>query len=177
MTSRWRIFTTAAALALGVSGFAVALSQTNATTAVKAIDVDCGAIQDALPALTPQHFVGIASTWKVATDADVTVAERTHRALVIADVWSQGKNFAWVRAHAYDQQGDQRATQLCFRQADGTLERARQAATSPELNAAAAEQAYFASDGSLIQKTAGFEVNDPMLAKKVEALPFYKATP
>lgn len=174
---RWTAFIAAGTLALGVSGLTVVQSQTNAATAIKAIDVDCGAIQDALPALTPMHFIGVASTWKVASDADVTVAERTHRSLVIADVWSQGKNFAWVRAHAYDQQGDQRATQLCFRQQDGSLERARQAATSPELNAAAAEQAYFASDGSLIQKTAGFEVNDPVLAKKVEALPFYKTTP
>jgi hypothetical protein len=71
----------------------------------------------------------------------------------------------------------QRATQLCFRQSDGTLERARQATTVPSLAAAGAEQAYYASNGKLIQKTTLFEQNDPMLAKKIAALPFFAVLP
>jgi hypothetical protein len=96
---------------------------------------------------------------------------------MLADVYKQGSNYAWVSAHSFDASGKQRATQLCFRQSDGTLERARQATTVPDLAAAAAQQAYFASDGALIQKTTLFEENDPQLAKKIEALPFYSVLP
>ena len=145
--------------------------------AVKQINTECGAIQDALTALHPISLVYAQSTWKVASDADVSVAERTHASVTIANVWKQGKDYAWVHAHTFDQQGDQRATQLCFRQKDGSLERVRQAATVPDLSGAAAEQAYYGSDGALIQKTGAFEVNDPMIAKKVADLPFYKTLP
>lgn len=66
---------------------------------------------------------------------------------------------------------------MCLRQSDGTLERIRQAATVESLNAAAAEQAYYSADGNVIRKTAAVEENDPALAKKVEALPFYSSLP
>jgi hypothetical protein len=73
--------------------------------------------------------------------------------------------------------GDQRATQLCFRQSDGTLERVRQATTVPALDAASAQAAYFSSDGKLIQKMSLFEINDPAMAKNVTDLPFYSVLP
>jgi hypothetical protein len=145
--------------------------------AVKAIDTDCNAIQSAIQALHPVHLDLISSKWTVLSDADYTVAERTHASITLVDAWKAGKNYAWIHAHTFDAKGDQRATQLCFRQSNGTLERARQAGTVESLNAAGAEQAYYSADGTLIQKSAAFEENDPALAKKVEALPFYSSLP
>jgi hypothetical protein len=147
------------------------------SAAVKAIDTDCNAIQSAIQALHPVHLALVSSQWKVLSDADFTVAEKTHTAITLVDAWKAGNNYAWVHAHTFTAKGNQRATQLCFRQADGTLERARQAATLDNLNAAGAEQAYYSPDGKVIQKTAAFEQNDPALAKKVEALPFYSSLP
>jgi hypothetical protein len=165
----------AVALALGL--FPDAVRPDDMTTAVKQIDTDCSAIQSAIMALKPLHFALISSKWKVMSDADYTVAEQTHASIAFADVWTQGKNPAWVHSHTFTASGTQRATQLCFRQADGTLERVRQAATVDDLSGAAAQQAYYASDGSLIQKTSLFEVNDPAIAKKVADLPFYSNLP
>ena len=144
---------------------------------VEAINADCSAIQSAIQALHPVHLALVNSKWKVLNDNDYTVIEKTHESLTLVDVWKQGKSYAWVHSHTVDAKGNQRATQLCFRQSDGTLERARQAGTVPALDAAAAEQAFYASDGKVIQKTAAFEVNDPALAKKIEALPFYSQLP
>lgn len=148
-----------------------------AAPSAASIDTDCLAIQNATMALHPVHVISQSGTWKVASDADVTVAERTHASLTIADVYKQGTNFAWVVAHAFDSQGNQRATQLCYRQSDGTLQRARQATTVPDLNAASAQQSYFAPDGTVISRTTAFETNDPMVAKTVASLPFYKTLP
>ena len=144
---------------------------------VMAINTDCSAIQNAVMALKPIHFVYAKSTWKVASDQDVTVAERTHASVTIADIWKQGKNYAWVHSHSYDQKGNQSATQMCFRQSDGSLERAKQAADVPSLNGADAAIGYFTPGGSVIFKSQLFEVNDPKLAKKISELPFYKELP
>ncbi len=144
---------------------------------IKAIDTECSAISDAILALKPIQLVFANSSWKIASDQDVTVAERTHASVTIVDVWKQGKNYAWVHSHSYDQKGNQTATQLCFRQKDGTLERARQAATVADLNGAASARAYYASDGTLLMKTETFEVDDPAIAKKVTSLPYYKDLP
>jgi ligand-binding SRPBCC domain-containing protein len=167
--------TCAFALILGLAP--VALRADDTASAVKQIDTECSAIQSAVMALKPIHFALISSTWKVMSDADYVAAERTHASLVFADVWTQGKNPAWVHSHAFTASGTQRATQLCFRQADGTLERVRQAATVDDLSGAAAQQAYYASDGTLIQKTSLFAVDDPAIAKKVADLPFYSQLP
>ena len=144
---------------------------------VNAIDTDCAAIQNAVMALKPVHFIYSSSTWKVASDQDVTVAERTKASVTIADVWKQGKSYAWVHSHSYDQKGNQSATQLCFRQADGTLERAKQAADIASLAGADAAIGYFTSAGDVIYKSELFELNDPKLAKKISDLPFYKDLP
>ena len=92
-------------------------------------------------------------------------------------MYKQGASYAWVHAHSVDKHSKQHATQLCFRQSDGTLERVRQATTIPNLSEASAEQAYYSSDGKLIQKTRLFEENDPMIAKTIKSLPFYAVLP
>jgi hypothetical protein len=144
---------------------------------VKAIDTDCLAIQNAVMALKPIQLVSSSANWKIASDADVTIAEQTKGSVIIANIWKQGDNYAWVHSHRWDQNGNERATQLCFRQADGTLERARQAGTVPALNEASATAAYFAPDGTVLLQAKAFEANDPMLAKSIKALPFYKQLP
>jgi hypothetical protein len=152
-------------------------SQAGDASATGQIDTECDAIQDAVMALHPIHVAYQSGTWVVLSDADFAVAEKVGASIMLADVYKQGSKYAWVAAHSFNASGKQRATQLCFRQSDGTLERARQATAIPDLAAASVQQAYFASDGTLIQKTALFEENDPQLAKKIEALPFYSVLP
>jgi hypothetical protein len=146
-------------------------------SAIGQIDTECNAIQNAVMALHPIHVAYQTGTWVVLSDEDFAVAEKVGASIMLADAYKQGSNYAWVSAHSFDASGKQRATQLCFRQSDGTLERARQATAIPDLAAASAQQACFASDGTLIQKTALFEENDPQLAKRIEALPFYSVLP
>ena len=62
-------------------------------------------------------------------------------------------------------------------QATSALQRARQAATVPTLDGASAEQGFFAVDGTVIHATAAFASDDPIAAKQVTALPFYKTLP
>ncbi len=145
--------------------------------AVKAIDTDCLAIQNATMALHPVHLALVQSKWNVLSDADYAVAQQTTTSVAFADVWKTNTGYAWVHAHSFDAKGNQRATQLSFRQKDGTLERARQAATVPDLDAAAAKAAYYASDGTLIFSVTEFDANDPMLTKRIQSLPFYSQLP
>jgi hypothetical protein len=152
-------------------------ADTAAASQVKAIDTDCSAIQNAVMALKPIHLALLNSNWKVLSDADYTVAERTHASITLVDAWKQGNNYAWIHSHSFSASGTQRATQLCFRQANGSLERARQAADVPSLGAAGAKAAYFSSDGTLIFKVSGFEVNDPAVAKTIKELPYYSVLP
>ncbi|HTZ56017.1 MAG TPA: hypothetical protein VMB20_13230 [Candidatus Acidoferrum sp.] len=145
--------------------------------AVKKIDADCGAIQNAVMALKPIHVTLRSGTWYVLSDAQMAVALRTKESLTFADAWKQGSHYAWVHAHRFNVNGTQRATQLCFRQSNGTLERVRQANTDPALSEASAQQAYYTSSGRLIQKTSFFAENDPMIAKSIQALPFFTVLP
>lgn len=141
------------------------------------IDTDCNAIQNAVMALHPIHVALVAGQWKVLSEGDYAIAEQTHKSITFADVYKQGNNYAWVHSHSFSASGKQTATQLCFRQADGSLERARQASTVPDLAAASAQVAYYTPDGKVIQKTALFEVNDPAIAKRVKDLAFYQVLP
>jgi len=166
-----------AALMVVGSHSAVSAQQTGLEKAVGQIDAECNAIQDAVMALKPIHVAYQSGKWTVLSDADATVAMQTNAQLTLADVYKQGDSYAWVHAHSVNQQGTQRATQLCFRQSDGTLERVRQATTIPQLSAASAEQAYYSADGKVIQQTKLFEANDPMIAKTIKALPFYAVLP
>ncbi len=152
------------------------VQKTNAL-AIKQIDDECNAIQDAVMALKPIYVAYQSGNWVVVTDNDAAVAMQTNGKATFADVFKQGNNYAWVHAHSINSQGTQRATQLCFRQSDGTLQRVRQAETIPGLSQAAAEQAYYSSNGRLLQKTKLFEENDPMIAKTIKDLPFYAVLP
>jgi hypothetical protein len=148
-----------------------------ATPALAAIDADCLAIQNALPALHPIHLALQNNKWTVLSDADFTVAQKTTTAITLADVYPQGKSYAWVAAHRYDANGNQQAIQLCYRQSNGSLERAKIAATDPALSAAGASIAYYSETGTLLDKVGVVEENDPMVAKAVKQLPFFSLLP
>lgn len=167
----------AAIICTALATTAVGSQMMSSGDAVKSIDTECGAIQNAVMALKPTHVSLRSGTWYVLSDARMSVALQTKASLTYADVWKQGSNYAWVHAHRFNASGVQRATQLCFRQSNGTLERARQATTEPGLAEASAQQAYYTSGGKLIQKTSLFAENDPMIAKSIQALPFYSVLP
>ena len=173
---RYFVFVLAASVVSG-AWMAGAVRVAAQTDAVKQIDSDCSAIQNAVMALHPIHVALVAGRWKVMSEGDYAVAEETHKSVTFADVYKQGNSYAWVHSHSFSESGKQTATQLCFRQADGSLERVRQASTIPALDAAGAEAAYYAPDGTLIQKTTLFEVNDPAIAKRVKDLAFYQVLP
>ncbi|MBV8602838.1 MAG: hypothetical protein JO359_14845 [Candidatus Eremiobacteraeota bacterium] len=143
---------------------------------VARIDANCGVTRDYIKTATPVHVVLKSSTWAVASNADYLVADRTHAAAALVDVYRNAGHYVWIHAHRFTQSGAQKATQVCFR-TDGTLARVREAASIPALDAAAARVAYFNTDGSLIKKTTVFEMNDPVIVKKIEAEPFYKVLP
>jgi hypothetical protein len=144
-----------------------------ASVLIPRIDANCAVFRSALVHTKPTEVASLkASTWKVVSGSDAVSAEHTHSSISLAQAWKQAGNFNWIRWVTYDKNGNERATQLCFR-ADGTLARARQAGTMPDLDATVARQAYFNTDGSLIKADTAFVVNDPTLYKKVRALPFY----
>jgi hypothetical protein len=143
---------------------------------VARIDVTCDMMVQQQKLITPVHLVYASSTWNVVSDPTVMAADRTNATIAFADVWKQNGKYVWVHAHRVDQQGAQRATQLCFR-TDGTLARVRQATTIPALDAAGATRAYYYTNGTLITKIAGFEEDDPAIAKAITALPYYKNLP
>jgi hypothetical protein len=148
-----------------------------APSAVAAVDADCLAIQNALPALHPIHLALQNNKWTVLSDADFTVAQKTTTAITLADVYPQGKSYAWVAAHRFDANGNQQAIQLCYRQMNGSLERAKIAATDPGLSVAGASVAYYSETGMLLSKVGVVEENDPMVAKTVSQLPFFSLLP
>jgi hypothetical protein len=173
-----RLFAVAVLAALVAGTPLAGRSQTAGVEAqIKAIDADCSAIQNAAMALKPVHLALLQSQWKVLSDADGTVAQQTRASIALVDAWKAEKSYAWIHSHSFDAKGNQRATQLCFRQSDGTLERAKRAGAVPDLDAAAAKVAYFASDGSVIFAASAFDQNDPALTKAITSLPFYNVLP
>jgi hypothetical protein len=140
------------------------------------IDVTCDTMVQQQKLITPVHLVLTSSTWAVVKDANLIAADRTSATATYVDVWKQNGKYVWVHAHRFTQAGSQRATQLCFR-VDGTLARAKQAATIPSLDAAEAVRAYFYTNGKIAAKVGVFEENDPSIAKAVTALPYYANLP
>jgi hypothetical protein len=140
------------------------------------VDVTCDTMVQQQKLVKPVHLVYKSSTWNVVSDANVVVADQTSATVVFADVWKQNGKYIWVHAHRLNQQGDQRATQLCFRP-DGTLARVRQAETIAALDAAGATRAYYYTNGTLIAKFGVFDESDPSVAKAVTSLPYYKDLP
>jgi hypothetical protein len=145
-------------------------------TMMAQVDVTCDTMVQQQKLVKPVHLAYKSSTWNVVSDPNAVAADQTSATAVFAEVWQQNGKYVWVHAHSVNQQGDQRATQLCFR-TDGTLARARQAATIPALDAAGATRAYYYTNGTLIAKFGVFDESDPSVAKAVTSLPYYKNLP
>ncbi|HTJ25218.1 MAG TPA: hypothetical protein VMA36_03545 [Candidatus Limnocylindria bacterium] len=177
----WR----AVALAIGIAGLAApAAAQTTKPLTpsqmvspdilVKRIDLNCQVFHNAIQTVQPTEVAAIqAASWTVVDAAHKQQVESMKDHVWIVQVWKQAGNLNWVHSARLDARGARHATQLCFRN-DGTLARARQATTIPGLDAASARQAYFNTDGSVIRASSLFEVNDPAIGKRVDALPYFK---
>jgi hypothetical protein len=137
------------------------------------IDTNCSVVKSAIKSEKPKDVVLKDSTWQVVTDQNIAVVERKHLSVTQAEVWKHAGNLVWVHWVTVDSKGNEHATQLCFRN-DGSLSRARQATTVPALEGAVARQAYYYSNGTLIDKTSLYSVDDPAIYKRVRDLPFFK---
>ena len=141
---------------------------------VARIDANCGVFRDAIKTQPATTVAALASRqWAVIDASKQNDVLATHANVWVAQVWKQAGNYVWVHSNRFDTQGNEHATQLCFRN-DGTLARVRQATALPDLDAAGARAAYFNTDGSLIQADALFEKDDPAIAKQITAEPFMK---
>jgi hypothetical protein len=144
---------------------------------VTRIDTNCAVFKSAIKTQKPTDVIALkTSLWRLASDSDVVAAKKTHSAYTLAEVWKQAGNYNWIHSYTAGSGGAHHATQLCFRN-DGTLARVKQATTVPALDASSARSAYYNTDGSLIQKTAMFEIGDPAIAKRVKDLPYFKLLP
>jgi hypothetical protein len=154
-----------------------AQADTSPAILVARIDQNCGVFRSAIQTEKPADVAEIKTNiWKVVSDQDILAAEKTHSFTTYAKVWKQAGNYVWVHAVTTGSAGGRHATQMCFR-TNGTVMRVRQALSIPALDTASASVAYYRQDGSLIQKSKIFEENDPLIAKKVGELPFFKNLP
>ena len=141
---------------------------------VARIDTNCQVFADAVKSQTPTMVAAVASQpWAVVDSTKQASVIKLHQNAWIAQVWKQAGNYVWVHSNRFDTQGNEHATQLCFR-ADGSLARVRQATSLPDLDVAGSRTAYYNTDGSLILATATFVKNDPAIAKKIADEPFMK---
>jgi hypothetical protein len=143
---------------------------------VQRIEVNCLTSKNARAYDKPVNVALRTSNWAVVSDADFTAADRTRAAAVLAQVYKRDGKYVWVQSHTWTQSGAQRATDLCFRE-DGTLARVRQAESIPALDAAGVRTAYFNTDGSVIQSTTQFVMEDPAIKKRIADEPYYQILP
>jgi hypothetical protein len=151
------------------------MAQPSGASAVAQIDTECDAMLSAVSQTSPVSVILHGKQWVVLTDAQLhylTGSLIPH----YAAVYKQGARYVYVREVSVDKYGQQHALGLCFRN-DGTLARARQAQTVPKLSSETAQRGYYAADGTLIQKTPGFNEKDPTIAKNVKDLRYFSVLP
>ena len=155
-------------------------AQPSGASAVVQIDTECDAVLSAVSQTSPVSVILQGKKWVVLNDADLqselgprNPGEGTPH---YAGVYKQGGRYVYVREVSFDSSSQQHALGLCYR-SDGTLERARQAQTIPALSSEKAERAYYAADGTLIQKTSGFNEKDPTIAKNFKDLRYFSVLP
>lgn len=155
-------------------------AQPSGTSAVAQIDTECDAVLSAVSQTSPVSVILQGKKWVVLSDADLqnmagprNPGQGTPH---YAGVYKQGGRYVYVHEVSFDQSSQQHALGLCFR-SDGTLERARQAQNIPGLSSATADRAYYAADGTLIQKTSGFNEKDPTIAMNVKDLRYFSVLP
>jgi hypothetical protein len=154
---------------------ATVAAQPSGASAVAQIDTECDAVLSAVSQTSPVSVILHGKQWVVLTDAQLQNLTGSLIPLY-AGVYKQGGRYRYVREVSVDKYGQQHALGLCFR-SDGTLARARQAKTVPELSSEKGQRAYYAADGTLIQKTPGFDEKDPTIAKNVKDLRYFSVLP
>ncbi len=134
----------------------------------------------AISQTSPVSVILQGKKWVILTDADLQSALGSGNpgsgTPHYAAVYKQGARYVYVHEVSFDQSSQQHALGLCYR-SDGTLERAREAQNIPGLSSATAERAYYAADGTLIQKTPNFNEKDPTVAKSVKDLRYFSVLP
>ena len=159
---------------------AAVTSQTSGANAVAQIDVECDAVLSATSQTSPVSVILQGKKWVILNLENVQsaggAANPGSGTPHYAEVFKQGTRYVYAREVSFDSSSQQHALGLCFR-SDGTLERARQAQNVPGLSSDTAERGYYAADGTLIQKTPGFNENDPTIAKNLKDLRYFSVLP
>ena len=150
-------------------------AQPSGASAVAQIDTECDALLSATSQTLPVSVILHGKKWIVLNDKqleNVLQSGTPH----YAAVYKQGASYVYVREVSLDKYGRQHALGECYSN-NGTLERARQAQTIPALSSQTAQRAYYAADGTLIQKTPGFNEQDPTIAKNIKELRYFSVLP
>lgn len=158
---------------------AIVAAQPSGTSPVAQIDTECDAVLTATSQTSPVSVILQGKKWVVLNLADVQAGGAGNPGSLTphyAEIYKQGARYAYVREVSFDKSSQQHALGLCYR-SDGTLERARQAENMPKLSSETAERAYYAADGTLIQKTPGFNEKDPTVVKNFKDLQFFSVLP
>lgn len=176
------------ALFLGLLAAAMPVAiaaQPSGVSAIAQIDTACDAMLSTVSQTSPVNVVLDRKKWVVLNDAQLESAMQSWVGYSrtpgqgtphYAEVYKHGGRYVYVREVSFDSQSKQHALGLCYRN-DGTLERARQAQNVPGLSSDAAQRAYYAADGTLIQKTPGFNEKDPTIATNVRDLRYFSVLP
>jgi len=155
-------------------------AQSSGTSAVAQIDSDCDAVLSATSQTTPVAVVLHGKKWVVVNLAQLYLAGGPKNpgqgTPHYAEVYKHGARYVYVREVSFDKYSQQHALGLCYRN-DGTLARARQAKTIPALSSETAQRAYYAADGTLIQKTPDFNEKDPTVVKNFNDLQYFSVLP
>jgi len=150
-------------------------AQPSGASAVGQINAECDALLSAISQTSPVSVILQGQKWVVLNDTQLQHVLQSGTPHYAA-VYKQGVRYVYAREVSLDEYGRQHALGLCYR-SDGTLQRARQAQTIPELSSEKAERAYYAADGTLIQKTPGFNEKDPTVAKNLKDLRYFSVLP
>jgi hypothetical protein len=155
-------------------------AQPTGTSTAAQIDTACDGVLSAVSQDMPVSVILRGKKWVILNEAELqslvgsmNPGEGTPH---YAEVYKQSARYVYAREVSIDKSGQQHALGLCFR-SDGTLARARQAQNVPGLSSETAQRAYYAADGTLIQKTPGLNQNDPTIAKNVRDLRYFSVLP
>lgn len=160
-------------------------AQSSGASAIAQIDTACDATLSAVSQTSPVNVVLNGKKWVALNDAELQALLQSATGYTrnpgqgtphYAAVYRYGGRYAYVREVSFDSQSKQHALGLCYR-SDGTLERARQAQNIPGLSSETAQRGYYAADGTLIQKTPGFNEKDPTIATNLKDLRYFSVLP
>jgi hypothetical protein len=148
-------------------------AQASGPSTVAQINAECDATWSAVSQTSPVNVLLQGRKWVILKDSQLQyiMGGTPH----YAGVYKQNARYVYVHEVSFNG-GKQRALGMCFR-SDGTLERARQAKTVPDLSKETAQVAYYADDGTPIQMTPAFDKKDPTIALRISDLRYFSVLP